>query len=46
MGHVPRSISVQIRGSLTRTMLPGNHAFGGGILFLPVIFFKGMAAVQ
>ena len=24
VGHVPRCISVQIRGSLTRTMLPGT----------------------
>ena len=25
VGHVPRCIDVQIRGSLTRIMLPGNY---------------------
>jgi hypothetical protein len=44
VGHIPRSMSVHLNGSLTRTMNPGDMVHLGGI-FLPIPY-TGFQAVR
>ncbi|KAH8980360.1 MCM-domain-containing protein [Lactarius hatsudake] len=44
VGHIPRSVTVHVNGSLTRTMSPGDIVHLGGI-FLPIPY-TGFQAVR